>query len=79
MAPLSPQAAIHRGRIAGLARAVRNGERPADCPELTDARQNYCAARIVDYAQIMMAKAPALTPEQRRFIADAILIGGPQC
>lgn len=73
MAPLSHRAARYRGRIAGLTRAVRNGERPADDPELTNARQSFAAARIADYIEAVLAKAPPLTAEQRQQIADAVL------
>lgn len=72
---LSDAAARHRGRIAGLTRAVRNGERPADDPELTEARRDLRAEVLAGHVEKVLAQAPPLTDEQRDRIA-AILRSG---
>jgi hypothetical protein len=72
MATLSATSAHHRGRIAGLARAVRNGERPVDDPELACAKRDYAAARIADYINKTLADAPPLTGEQRTALAELL-------
>lgn len=76
---ISPEAAHHRGRIAGLTRAVRNGERPADDPELDDARQSLAAARLASYIERTLADWPTLTTEQRDRLAQLlkpVAVGG---
>ena len=75
MAALSKAAAHERARIAVLKRAVRNGVRPADDPELTEAERNYSAARLADYAAQLVAKWPPLTPEQIDTVAQILRSG----
>lgn len=75
MAALSKAAAHERARIAGLKRAVRNGERPVDDPELKEAERNYSAARLADYAAQLVAKWPPLTTEQIDTVAQILRAG----
>lgn len=75
MAALSKAAAHERARIAGLKRAVRNGERGADDPELKEAERNYSAARLADYAAELVAKWPPLTAEQIDTVAQILRAG----
>lgn len=72
-----------RGRIAGLTRAVRNGERPADCPELIAAYRDLAYTSVVDDADKLAAKArvlvetwPDLTDEQLGRIAGVLRAAG---
>lgn len=65
-----------RGRVGGLTRAVRNGERPADDPELLEARQNLKALRVEEYVLKVVQDAPPLTPEARDRIATILRGGG---
>ncbi len=70
--PISPETAHHRARAAALTRAVRNGERPTDDPELVDAQQHLKALRITDFVQRQLAEAPPLTDQQRDQLADLL-------
>jgi hypothetical protein len=58
-----------RGRIAALTRAVRNGERPADDPELLEARRNFTAKRLAEHVETKLAESPPLTDAQLDSIA----------
>lgn len=53
-----------RGRVAALTRS-----RPADDPELVEARRDLAAEVIAQHVAKVVAKAPPLTPEQRDRIA----------
>lgn len=66
MPPVRPGSLIarHRGRIAGLTRAIRNGERPTEDPELGNAQRDLAAAKIAAYIERTVAAAPPLTREQ---------------
>lgn len=57
---ISTAKAIPRARIAGLKRAVRNGERPADCPELQAAIRELAVVTVEEDADKLAAKARAL-------------------
>lgn len=72
--PLSKAAAHERGRIAGLARAIRNGERE-DHGELTEARRNLRAQRLADHVEQVLAGSPRLTDIQRDRIAALLHTG----
>jgi hypothetical protein len=72
MAALSKAAAHERARIAGLKRAVRNGERPANDPALKEAERNYGAARMADYAKTLVAKWPPMSDEQIEIVAGIL-------
>lgn len=74
-----------RGRVAGLTRAVRNGERPADCPELLGAYRDLAYASVVEDADRLADKAaklvadwPDLTDEQLGRIASVLKAAGQQ-
>lgn len=62
----------YRAAIAGLTRAIRNGERPPDDPALAEARRGLTAARISEFVQRELAKAPPLTIEQRDQLAELL-------
>lgn len=75
--------AKQRGRIAGLTRAVRNGERPENCPELRAAYRDLAYVSVVEDADRLAAKAeklvadwPDLTPEQLGRIASVLKAAG---
>ena len=77
--PISASKAKPRAKIAALSRAVRNGERSADCPELHDAYRELAVASVVDDADKLADKAaklvadwPDLTPEQLGRIASVV-------
>ncbi len=60
----------HRARIASLTRS-----RPADDPDLLDARRKLRTERLADYIKRVVDAAPPLTPEQRDRLA-CLLRGG---
>jgi len=60
-----------RARVASLTRS-----RPADDPELVDARQKLKAERLAGHVAKVVAQAPPLTPAQRDRIA-VLLRGAP--
>ena len=77
--PISAARAKPRAQIAGLKRAVRNGERPADCPELRDAYRELAVVGVEEDADKLNNKAaklvadwPDLTPEQLGRISSVI-------
>jgi hypothetical protein len=72
MAPLSPAAAHHRAKIAGLGVGVKTGVRRPDDPELRDAKRDYAAARINDYILETLREAPPLSDEQRNALAELL-------
>ncbi|MCV7750891.1 hypothetical protein O3783_01265 [Micrococcus luteus] len=53
-----------RGRVASLTRS-----RPADDPELIEARTNLAAEKLAAYVSAVVAEAPPLTDAQRDRIA----------
>lgn len=59
-----------RARVASLSRS-----RPADDPDLVDARRNLRAERLAAHIEKVVAEAPPLTAEQRDRLA-ALLRGG---
>lgn len=59
-----------RARVASLTRS-----RPADDPDLIDARRKLRTERCADYIKRTVAAAPPLTPAQRDRLA-ALLRGG---
>ena len=60
---ISAAKAKPRARIAGLKRAVRNGERPADDPELRSAYREIAVVTVVEEADALAAKARQLVAE----------------
>ena len=72
MAPLSPAAAHHRAKIAGLGVGVKTGARRPDDPELKDAHRDFAAAKINDYILEVLSSAPPLTDEQRNALAELL-------
>ncbi|MGB3893247.1 MAG: hypothetical protein WA942_03215 [Mycolicibacter sinensis] len=61
-----------RGRVAGLSRAVRNGERRADDPALIDAKRKLIAENTAVYIKRVLAQRPPLTDEQRTRLAELL-------
>lgn len=59
-----------RARVAGLSRS-----RPADDPELLDARRDLRATRLAEHIAKVVDEAPRLSDEQRDKLA-VILRGG---
>ncbi len=74
---LSKESLRYRGQVAGLTRAVNNGERPPDDPALTDARQNLAAARLTERVKEIIEDWPPLSDEQVNDIV-ALLRAGKQ-
>ena len=61
-----------RGRVASLTRS-----RPADDPELIEARANLAAEKLAEYVARVVAEAPPLTDAQRDRIAALLRpVGG---
>lgn len=61
---------VERARVASLSRS-----RPADDPDLANARRNLRAERLADHIARVVAEAPPLTEAQRDRLA-ALLRGG---
>lgn len=57
---ISKEVAVCRGRVAGLKRAVRNGERPEHDPALDEAHRDLAVALIVAERDRLAQKARAL-------------------
>jgi hypothetical protein len=74
--PLSAPVASHRGRVAALARAVRNGERSPEDPELNNARQDLAYERLAEQAAKVVADWPTPPPEVLNRIAAILRSGG---
>lgn len=60
-----------RGRVASLTRS-----RPADDPELIEARRNLRAEKLAEYVARVVAEAPPLTDAQRDRIAALLRPAG---
>ena len=73
--PISPEAARHRGAIAGIKRAIRNGERPADDPQLKQEQEALHAVLLRERAERIVADWGPLTDEQREHIAALLRTG----
>jgi hypothetical protein len=56
-----------RARVASLTRS-----RPPNHPDLIEARRDLKAARLADYIERTLAKAPPLTSEQRAKLAELL-------
>ncbi|OBG79104.1 hypothetical protein [Mycobacterium sp. E3305] len=72
---ISPEAARLRSQIAGLKRAVRNGERTADDPQLIQAQDDLRAVMLRQRAETIVAEWQPLTDQQRQDIAAILLAG----
>lgn len=59
---MHPQVSKARASVAGLSRAVRNGERPP--ADLAAAKRDLAAANIAAYIEKVVAQAPPFTREQ---------------
>ena len=66
-----------RAKVAALSRCVAAGERPADDPELKEARRNLRALRLEDHVARVLSEAPPLTAEQREHIAALLRVSAP--
>ncbi len=67
---MHPEVSKARAQVAGLSRAVRNGERPqADL----DAAKSRLKAKLAErYVQKVLTEAPPLTDEQRTRLAELL-------
>ena len=72
---VSTAVARKRGRVTGLSRSVRNGERPADDGVLDAAKRDLALELLAERAQKIVAEWPDITDEQVDRIAT-ILRGG---
>ncbi len=61
-----------RARVGALTRS-----RPADDPDLLDARRDLLAARLADHIARTLDAAPSLTATQRDRLAALLRGGGP--
>lgn len=61
---ISPETAHHRARLGRLSRAVRNGERPANDPDLIDARRDLAYEGLAEHIRKVVDAAPPATPDQ---------------
>lgn len=68
----TPNTYRERARIAGLKRAIRNGERPANDPALIDAQRRLREATTAAYIAKVLDAAPPLTDEQRTRLAELL-------
>ncbi|WP_193048194.1 hypothetical protein [Mycolicibacterium baixiangningiae] len=66
-----PSKLSQRGRVAALTRS-----RPADDPELVEAKRNLKALSLEEYVRRVVSEAPPLTDEQRDRIAALLRAGG---
>jgi hypothetical protein len=73
--PTKPDTAHLRARIAGLSRAMRNGERPPDDTELDDCRRELAAIRLTQYVEATIANWPQLPDEELDRIAAPLRTG----
>jgi hypothetical protein len=74
--PTSADIARQRGRVSGLTRSYRNGERKPDDPALGIAQRDLTAmvleVELSDYARKVLDAAPRLTEEQRAKLFDLL-------
>ena len=63
--PISNEVARCRGRVGGLKRAVRNGERATDDPALENALRALDVEKLAEHAAKVVAAWPTLTKSQR--------------
>ena len=54
-----------RGRVGGLKRAIRNGERAADDPAVETALRALAIEKLAEHAAKVVAEWPTLTELQR--------------
>lgn len=73
---ISSAAAHHRARIAGLKRAIRAGERPADDPELEQAQRDLRDVLLAERVEAVVRDWPKLSEKQQSRIADLLLTAG---
>ncbi len=62
---LSKAAAHHRAKIGALSRS-----RPADDPDLIEAKRGLIEAQAAAYIEKILAEAPPLTDEQKTRLAE---------
>lgn len=66
----------YRAKVGALTRAVNNGERPANDPELVEAKRNLAAESLARHAREIVAGWPPLTPDQIETVARILRAGG---
>ena len=60
------------GKVAGLSRAVKTGEREPDDPALANARRDLRAAQLARHIQRLCNAQPPFTAAQRQALAELI-------
>ena len=73
--PAPPSVRVAKARKAALARAVRNGERPADDHDYVEACRELNALNLESAVQQALAKAPRPTDEQLGRVAALLRVG----
>ena len=73
--PVDKALATKRGRYSGLRKAVTQGLRSPDDPEVREAAQSFAAEVMADHARKLVAKWPPLTPEQIAHVANVLSNG----
>lgn len=71
---IPPEIARLRGSAAGYARAVRDGKRRPDDPEILAARRDLAYEGLAEHIRRVVDAAPPATPEQLDKL-NAILAG----
>lgn len=65
----------YRGKVGALTRAINKGNRPADDPELIEARRHLAAESLTRHARELVAAWPPLTDEQIETVAQILRAG----
>ena len=73
---ISSAKAVPRATIASIKREIRNGNRPADDPQLIEARRELAYVRLLEEVEEVIRDWPALTDEQCRSIVALLNAGG---
>lgn len=73
---ISRSKSVPRATIAGIKREIRNGNRPADDPELIEAQRALAYARLRERVEETVRDWPPLSVQQRRDIVALLNAGG---
>jgi hypothetical protein len=69
---VSRDVARYRGQLGGIKRAQRNGERPENAEEITEAERKLKEAKATDYIRRLVDEAPEFTADQRARLAELL-------
>jgi hypothetical protein len=72
VSPNAPHIPSLVGKIAGLSRAVKTGEREPSDPELAEARRDLCAAQLAAHIKRLCDAEPPFTAAQRKALTALI-------